>query len=143
MPSCDNYEKLTAYIQPAKEIEFDKNEFQLIQDISFLFLIDDSVSMDKSIKTLSENITLFLKPVFLNYPHYNYNFAITTLSELEFIDQDQKGQPIFVDNDRKTKCNNVIPSEFSRTTNIGPYLHYSKENLKEINHEDLICVISP
>ena len=117
--SCESYKKLTAYVQPVKEIVLERDRLQFIQDISFLFIIDASSSMDKPVEVLSQNIKMFLNPVFLNFPYYNYNFAVTTLSKTDFIYMEQNGQPLFMDDDENIKCQNVIPSEFSRENKYG------------------------
>ena len=136
--SCEKHEKLTAYVKPLKEVHLKLTHF--INEISFLFLIDASGSMDKFNKTLAENIDKFLQPVLLNYPYYNYNFAITSLSPLRYF---KKRQNIFffVDYDKNTKCG-LNPSAFSRNSNLGPYLHYSFKDMGVDNIGDLVCVLS-
>ncbi len=139
--SCDSHLKLTAYIHPVKEVEFGGDDLHLIQDISFLFLVDTSGSMDQFTKHLSQNISQLLKPIFQKYPYYNYNFAFTTLSPVEHIEDTQNKQPIFVDADHRTHCG-LRPSSFIRNANIGSYLHYLSRDLQPAKVEDLICIIS-
>lgn len=138
--SCgENHTKLTSYLQPTREQKFKTKELDLIQSISFLFIIDTSGSMAKHQKTLSKNISLFLEPLFLNYPYYNYTFSVTTTSPLDFINRAQ-GQSIFVD--KSYECGGILSSQFSYDTNIGSYLYYSSKDLRKNKSEDLVCLLS-
>ena len=136
--SCDSHDKLTAYLKPVKEIELTmkKDNFQ---DISFLFVIDTSVSMNDKQAILSDNIKLFLEPVFANYPYYNYNFSITTTTPSKKFSREHK--PLFLTNN--TPCNMFDLSVFVRhARNIGSYLRYTAEDLKKFSHEQLVCILS-
>ena len=139
--SCDgNHKKLTSYLQPTREQKFKTRELDFIQNISFLFIIDASGSMDEHQKTLSKNIQLFLEPLFLNYPYYNYTFSVTTTSPLDFINTTNQGQSIFVD--KSYECGGILSSQFSYDTNIGSYLYYSSKDLRNNKSEDLVCLLS-
>ena len=140
MPACDHHKKLTSYFESEKEIKLNMNQLSFIQDISFLFIIDASFSMNKSRETLSENIETFLTPLFSNYPNYNYNFAITTMSKKAYF----KSDLVSVSDETAVNCELNIDdfSKFSYDTDMGSFLHYSFEDLKTIKQKDIICMIS-
>lgn len=134
--SCDNQKKLISYFKPVKEVSFNMKNNEITRDISFLFIIDYSMSMDIVFDKLARNIQLFLDPFFSNYPDYNYNFAITSMMQ-----RPQK-QLIFVYKD--INCKGLTPSLFSHNTNIGPFLRFSLKDLqnKNINRKSLVCLLS-
>ena len=139
MPACDHHKKLTSYLKSEKEIKLSMSQLSFIQDISFLFIIDASSSMSGFRKTLSENIESFLTLFFFNYPNYNYNFAITTMSQKTYF----KSNLVFVSDETAFYCELNIDdfSKFSYDTDMGPFLRYSFEDLKT-KQKDIICMIS-
>ena len=149
--ACNNQKKLTSYLRPVKEIQLDMKK-SFFNEISVLFIIDNSGSMGVFNKILSENIKTFLRSLFVNYPHYNYNFAITqTLSRgsKELVAElNQKfgkkitrvDKPLFFEK-YPDKCGSDTSPLFVNT-GIGPYLHHSFKDLQTIEQADIICIIS-
>ena len=150
--ACDNREKLTAYLSSTTEVDLEVKTMDFIDEISFLFIIDNSGSMGVFNEILSENIKTFLRSLFVNYPHYNYNFAITqTLSRDSkglIAEKNQKSgkkiervdKPLFFE-EYPNKCY-LDTSPFFVNTGIGPYLHHSFKDLQTVEQEDIICIIS-
>ena len=152
--ACDNHEKLTVYFRSTTEVDLEVKTMDFIDEISFLFIIDNSGSMGVFNKIFSENIKTFLRSLFVNYPHYNYNFAITqTLSRgsKELVAEwSQKfgkkmkrrvvDKPLFFEK-YPDKCG-FDTSPFFVNTGIGPYLHHSFKDLQTVEQADIICIIS-
>ena len=137
---CEDSQKITPYLKPKKEFKFNMSINDLISDINFLFIIDTSGSMAELNKSLSNNIQLFLNPILKNYPHYNYNFAITTMTpsqKFNFTDQ----RPLSLNFPVIRNCQ-VDPSVISRSSNIGHYLSYSSKLFRQVSHQQLVCSLS-
>lgn len=141
--SCENSGKLTTYLKSNKEIIVKVGDIDFINTISFLFVIDASGSMQSYRRTLSQNVDLFLKPIFENYSYYNYNFAITTMSPHKSIQSMLRGKPIAVTSEYFSDCGvDVEFSKFFRTVNIGTYLHYSSKDLiNQRQHDAFTCML--
>ena len=124
-------------MRPVKEISFDMKQESFLREISFLFIIDVSGSMEVHNKTLSENLKLVLEPLFLNYSHYNYNFAFTSMSP--YTDLPEKYQPL------QTQLSfdscPMDASLFTRSVNLGSYFNYSSDDIKAYK-DDIICLLS-
>ena len=136
--SCENDKKLTAYLKPLTEDHFKIGANRFINDVSFLFIVDTSGSMSEFNTHLSENVKLFLDPIFANFPYFNYNFAITTMTpSSEF----KKNHPLFFNNELIKECG-LNPSLFSHTVNVGSYLSYSIDDLQKFSYKQLVCIVS-
>ena len=140
--SCDNHQKLTSYLQPVKEFKLKVDD--KINDINFLFIIDNSVSMGDFQETLAQNIKLFLEPIFLKFSYYNYSFAILTTTPPP---KNNTSPVLFLlpNSSYKNKyenCDIKLPSSLFHSTNMGDYLNYSKENFQQLSSSDLVCVLA-
>ena len=84
---------------------------------------------------MADNITLFLEPLLDNYPHYNYNFAVTSAgikeNQLPFLFVDAQ----FIE----SECS-ISPSLLTRNSQLGPYFSY--EGSSQISRSDLTCALS-
>ena len=137
---CEDSQKITPYFKPKKEFKFNMSVSDLISEINFLFVIDTSGSMSSFNKHLSDNIQLFLNPILTNYPHYNYNFAITTMTpsqKFNFASQ----RPLYLNFPFSRTCK-VDPSVISRSSNIGHYLSYSPKLFRKVSRQQLICSLA-
>lgn len=141
MSSCENYEKLTSYLKPSKELQLNVASTDFVKEISFLFVIDSSGSMNKFKETLATNIESFLRLLFREYPEYDYNFAITSMISTNRFNG---GKLPFSMKDIGYKCNiTEMKNLFLKTTaNLGSYLRYSSTHLKDFSTRDLICILS-
>lgn len=135
--ACNNKnEKLTAFLKPFKEIAVKLKDFDRFHEISFLFIIDTSGSMDPMNEILSGNLG-FLRTIFEKYPYYDYNFAFTTMSpKIHFKDK----SVLFVD-ETSNPCR-WSASDFTAYTEMGPYLRYSFNQGLNIQPDDFVCFIS-
>ena len=139
--SCDNHEKLTAYLKPFEEARFNISSDDFIHKISFMFFIDTSGSMAGFNNSLAGNIALVVEPILKNYPFYGYNFAITTMTPAENF---TGKNPLFFTNNLKLQCGGADFSSLSRPSEIGSYIRYfpSDPQHKKISRQELICALS-
>ncbi len=144
MISCDSNKKLTSHFKSRKTVILKKQSSHFIQEISFLFIIDTSSSMAPFNNKLAENINLFLEPIFTNYPHYNYNFAITTMTPSKWFSTGPEGAnwPLFLKSNIRD-CGDIDPSLFiHQASDVGRYFSYSVNDLQTYSIENLVCILS-
>lgn len=153
--SCDNNEKLIAYLKSKKEVIKKIGSIdEQVKEISFLFFIDTSGSMKDHKPILAENIELFLKPLFEEYPDYNYNFGVISMSPLDapypvggrghledhvVIKEDK----IMYVSPNISDCGDGYKTyvQFEKTDH-GAYIRYLGRDIEEKSIENIICPIS-
>ena len=138
--SCEDSKKITPYLKAKKDFKFNLSLDGFISDINFLFVIDTSGSMSGFKDTLSKNVRLFLDPILKDYPYYNYNFAITSMTpykEFNFTDK----KPLYLNFPAIKECH-ADPLTFSRSSNMGSYLSYNHNHFDKVSYQQLLCSIS-
>ena len=133
--ACDNNKNLTPYLLQKKEFKTDLFYGEYVSSINFLFIVDDSGSMSRHKKHLARNAALFLEPLLRAYPHFNYNFALTSMGV-------RSRSPLFYFdfNFVKTKCS-VDFFNFRKESGLGPYLSYSGG--ERVNfRSNIVCAVA-
>ena len=137
LASCSDSEKITPYWKPKKEEIFDMSVNRFIEEISFLFVMDDSGSMSEEKKILADQIKSFLEPLLERYPHYKYNFAITNMKK----DFDQVVKPLFFNSKLiREKCS-IDPFLVSIKSQWGSYFSYSGQG-SLVSWDEMVCAVS-
>ena len=133
--ACDDNKSLTPYLQPEKEFKVEMSYDNFINSVSFLFVTDDSSSMNAEKKHLAENVSVVLEPLLRAYPYFNYNFAVTSMGlRKEYL----KSFSIDLDLVQK-KCS--FNSSLIRKSPIGPYFNYKKGSFLG-SLSNLVCMVS-
>ena len=132
--SCDDNKKIIPFLKEKKESRTSINESSFVRGFSFLFVIDTSGSLEPTeVEYLSNNIPLFLEPIFEKYPDIKYHIGFTTMLPTSYYNSPNK-LPL---NAKKFGCrvsNNI------KKSNIGTYLSYSSSR-KEFSTEKLKCLL--
>ena len=137
--ACYENNKITPYLKPLSFFETNFNQRNYLNQINFLFFIDDSGSMDKFKTTLAKNTDLFLKPIFSAYPYYNYNFAITTMSPNNYFERGG-GRPRLYFNSRTLKeCG--LSESLETKSNLGSYVSYNADFSKADSVQNILCFL--
>ena len=134
--SCDQSKSLTSYLLPETEFKTKIIHGSFINTVSFLFVIDDSGSMNDEKKYLAKNASLFLTPLLEARPYFNYNFAVTSMG---VIGKDES--LLYMDLQTiKSDCN-LDPSYAIRKSEIGSYFYYKGiDDIK--SYSDMVCLVS-
>ena len=138
--SCNPSQKITSFVKPLRVVKNDSSYSLFSTDVNFLFVLDDSESMNEHYKTMAENFKHFL-PLIEEHPYYSYNFAVTTLASKSKYEEEQQ-LPLVLTNTRHLNDCVVDYESFLKKTSLGFYFHYESGVFKYYNFDDLICLIS-
>ncbi|MCZ0932888.1 MAG: hypothetical protein OXJ52_07040 [Oligoflexia bacterium] len=134
--ACDDNKSLTPYLLESKEFKLDLSYGEFINSVSFLFITDHSGSMEKHRKHLAENIALFLDPLLDSYPHFNYNFAVTSAG----VKGGKGASFLFVNTEHVAEKCSISLSRLRKSSQLGPYLSYGGSS--QMSRSDLVCALA-
>lgn len=140
LSACGSQNKLIAHFKPAKKVKLNMTRDAFLQDISFLFIVDTSESMMRFQTNLANNVNLFLKPIFVKYPHYNYNIAVTSMTPSAKFSSLNK--PLSLTGSTASKCGFQVSSLTRSAGSLGSYIRYSINDQKKFSYDQLICLVS-
>ena len=132
LSACGDNLKIVPDLLEKESFEFELLQVDLMTGINFLFIVDDSGSMDDQKKYFSDNIVKVLDPIFKAYPFYEYNFFIVSMGF-------NKRGDIFRINKKiiQEKCNIKLDNLIKKST-LGSYISFKGQTSKK----DIICAIS-
>ena len=136
--SCDDNKKIIPFLKDKKELTLNFIDKNFITNFTFIFVIDDSSSMNSFNAVLATNLNLFLEPIVKKYPYYNYHFAFTTMSKKSTYSSTVK--PLYF----KSFLDECGYSENIKLkkSNMGDYAEYSYNFSKKSDIDRLLCVLN-
>ncbi len=153
--ACGKSPKLITTAKPLKKLVLEES-YQLIKNVNFLFVLDTSGSMKTFREDMTRNFQYFL-PIIKDYPHYEYNFAVTTMSPVKVFDNSII-TPFYMmgksNVNHSVGTNNVLesksfkevckigPDRFLKTSHLGSYFQYKFSKAKSGDFKNFMCLLS-